>query len=91
MGWSDEGRIGLEGCCRGASGWGGAEGPLTQSEELAIAERRAVVWIIGLVEFRTCPKAESVAEAVNPLRPPVRIARAEGCRSRVRCRSKDTG
>jgi len=68
----------------------GAEHLHRQSEELAIAMGKAVVWIIVTLEFKRYPTAEGVSDAVNPWRPSMRIARGEVSRSGVSCRSKGT-
>lgn len=76
--------------CRGANPSVGAEHLHRQSEELAIAIGKAVVWIIMTLEFRRYPRAEGVSDAVKPWRLLMRIARREGSDSGVPCRSKGT-
>jgi len=76
--------------CHGANPSASAEHLHRQSEELAIAIGKAVVWIIVTLEFRRCPTAEGVSDAVNPWRPSMRVAREEGSRGGVPCHSKGT-
>jgi len=61
----DQGWTGWEGHCHGASTSAGAEYLHGQGEELAIVKRKAVIWNIVTLEFRRCPRAEDVPEAVN--------------------------
>jgi hypothetical protein len=83
-------RIAWEGYFHGTSRSAKAEHLPMQSEELAIATGRAVVWVIVMLEFKRYPRAEGVSDAMNLGHPSMRIARGEGSRSGVACRSKGT-